>query len=189
MKSLKMLQMLAVGFVFILSGCTVRSYSVVKDRVDQSLSSGNRGYLSGSRPAGEEMARPTTRSTKVVEIELRSPLKFDKAKQAKAAAPAPVVEGQDYTGNQGYVTESSIPESIETESVPSQEFEKYTVQKNDTLQKISQKFYGTNKRYMKIFQANKDVLKAPDKIRPGQVLNIPVSSKGELKEEPMENLK
>ncbi|MDD5574911.1 MAG: LysM peptidoglycan-binding domain-containing protein, partial [Candidatus Omnitrophica bacterium] len=49
----------------------------------------------------------------------------------------------------------------------------YTVMPNDTLQKISQKFYGTSKRWKVIYDANKDVLKSPDKIYAGQVINIP----------------
>jgi nucleoid-associated protein YgaU len=71
--------------------------------------------------------------------------------------------------------------------------EKYTVAKNDTLQKISKKFYGTTKRWMKIYDANKDVLRAPDKLYPGQVLNIPagpkVAAESNKMLEPQENLK
>ena len=49
----------------------------------------------------------------------------------------------------------------------------YTVQKGDTLSKISKEYYGDANKYMKIFEANKDKLKDPDKIQPGQVLTIP----------------
>ncbi len=49
----------------------------------------------------------------------------------------------------------------------------YTVQSGDTLSKISKQFYGSANQYMKIFEANKDQLSDPDKIKPGQVLNIP----------------
>ncbi|PIQ88790.1 MAG: hypothetical protein COV72_06520 [Candidatus Omnitrophica bacterium CG11_big_fil_rev_8_21_14_0_20_42_13] len=52
-------------------------------------------------------------------------------------------------------------------------FKEYTVEKNDTLQKISQKFYGTTKKWKKIYDANTDTLKSPDKVYPGQKLNIP----------------
>jgi len=47
------------------------------------------------------------------------------------------------------------------------------VQKGDTLSKISKQFYGDANKYKKIFDANKDQLKDPDKIQPGQVLRIP----------------
>ncbi|KPK39610.1 MAG: hypothetical protein AMJ78_08260 [Omnitrophica WOR_2 bacterium SM23_29] len=49
----------------------------------------------------------------------------------------------------------------------------YKVQKGDTLQKISTKFYGTTKKWRKIFLANQDKLKSPDKVYPGQMLRIP----------------
>ena len=52
----------------------------------------------------------------------------------------------------------------------------YTVQTGDTLSKISKQFYGDGNAYMKIFDANKDKLKDPDKIQPGQQLTIPPKS-------------
>ena len=49
----------------------------------------------------------------------------------------------------------------------------YTVVSGDNLSKISKAQYGDPNKYMKIFEANKDKLKDPDKIQVGQVLNIP----------------
>ena len=49
----------------------------------------------------------------------------------------------------------------------------YTVQSGDTLWKISQEVYGNGSKYMKIFEANTGLLEHPDRIFPGQVLNIP----------------
>ena len=43
----------------------------------------------------------------------------------------------------------------------------------DTLSKISKQFYGDANKYMKIFEANRDKLKDPDKIQVGQELVIP----------------
>ena len=50
---------------------------------------------------------------------------------------------------------------------------KYTVKAGDTLSKIAKEHLGDANDYMKIFNANKDVLSDPDKIKPGQVLTIP----------------
>ena len=55
----------------------------------------------------------------------------------------------------------------------------YTVQKGDTLSEISKQFYGNGNLYMKIFEANRDQLKDPDKIQIGQVLKIPAHEKKE----------
>jgi len=52
----------------------------------------------------------------------------------------------------------------------------YTVQAGDTLSKIAKEHLGNANAYMKIFEANKDQLSDPDKIKPGQVLKIPTSS-------------
>ena len=49
----------------------------------------------------------------------------------------------------------------------------YTVQAGDTLSKISKQFYGDAARYLKIFDANRDLLKDPNLITPGQQLKIP----------------
>ena len=49
----------------------------------------------------------------------------------------------------------------------------YEVKSGDTLSKIAKHFYGNASEYMKIFDANKDQLSDPDKIKPGQKLKIP----------------
>jgi len=49
----------------------------------------------------------------------------------------------------------------------------YTVQKGDTLSKISKQYYGDPNKYNRIFEANRDQLEDPDRIFPGQVLKIP----------------
>lgn len=49
----------------------------------------------------------------------------------------------------------------------------HTVIKGDTLGKIAKKYYGNAMKYPLIFEANKPMLKDPDKIYPGQVLRIP----------------
>ena len=49
----------------------------------------------------------------------------------------------------------------------------YTVQPGDTLSGIAKKHLGDGNAYMKIFDANRDQLSDPDKIKPGQVLKMP----------------
>ena len=52
----------------------------------------------------------------------------------------------------------------------------YTVKAGDTLSKIAKDHLGNANAYMKIFEANKDQLTDPDKIKPGQVLKIPTAA-------------
>jgi LysM repeat protein len=187
MKSKSLFYLFVLSFILILSGCVVRTYSVTKDRIDQDLSAGNRGYLQGqaSKPL-EEKERKSTRTIQAVEVELHSPIKFETMPKTKSAEK-PVeqaTEDKELWGNQGFITQSSAPEAQEAPAA-AVNMEKYTVAKGDTLQKISKKFYGKTNKWTRIYEANKDKLKSPNKIYPGQVIGIPVDS---LKE-PQENLK
>jgi nucleoid-associated protein YgaU len=164
----RIFSLLAFVSVLVLSGCVVRTYPLTRDRVDQDLS-GNRGYLQGQAPAGEERPRKETRRTQIIEIELSSPIKFDTKKKAKPVSVPVVSEPVESDGNRGYITQNQIPE---VEPI-APKYETYTVKKGDTLQKISKKYYGTTKKWAKIYEANRDTMTGPDKIYPGKVLNIP----------------
>ncbi|MGE0231141.1 MAG: peptidoglycan-binding protein LysM [Flavobacteriaceae bacterium] len=67
-----------------------------------------------------------------------------------------------------------VEEDIKVEAKePDSKF--YTVVKGDTLWKIAETHYGKGKgaKHTVIFEANKPMLKHPDKIYPGQKLRIP----------------
>lgn len=49
----------------------------------------------------------------------------------------------------------------------------YTVKSGDTLSKIAKEHYGDASKYQSIFEANRPMLKDPDRIYPGQSLRIP----------------
>ena len=49
----------------------------------------------------------------------------------------------------------------------------YVVQKGDSLQEISQKFYGTTTKWKKIADANKSAIKDPNKLVVGTKIQIP----------------
>jgi len=71
------------------------------------------------------------------------------------------------------------PASVAAEEVVREAMEEkaaeriYEVQPGDTLGKISQEFYGKAGKYMKIFEANRDILDDPNMIKVGQKLKIP----------------
>lgn len=157
-------------FIFLISGCTARTYTQVKERVDQDIA-GNSGYLQGTPPSIDRSAIRKTRKTYVLEIQTK-----DKKKpEAEAVQPAlkkavQVSEGtvQSQTRLPGTVVEPRVvPEVTMPAAV------EYTVQKNDTLQKISKKFYDTYRRWNKIYEANKDKIKDPNHVKAGTVLTIP----------------
>ncbi|MFA5090377.1 MAG: LysM peptidoglycan-binding domain-containing protein [Candidatus Omnitrophota bacterium] len=176
--------LLGLAAVGLLSGCTVRTYVATKDRLDQDLNTGNRGYLMGKGQEGPTKEHKPTREVRIVEMELRSPVKFEKMPKQEAGAREETITQEEpvLAGNRGYLT-SSTEELNAPVAVPA--VEKYTVKRGDTLQKISKKFYGTAKKWMKIYDANKEALKGPNKIYPGQVIDVPL----EPLKEPSENLK
>jgi nucleoid-associated protein YgaU len=51
--------------------------------------------------------------------------------------------------------------------------QKYTVQPGDTIESISEHFYGNANDYMLIYYANQDKIHRPDEIYPGQEFLIP----------------
>ncbi len=50
----------------------------------------------------------------------------------------------------------------------------YEIVKGDSLWKIAEKFYGNGSKYTRIFEANREVIKDPDLIFPGQKIRIPM---------------
>ena len=55
----------------------------------------------------------------------------------------------------------------------SEQVEFYTIQKGDSLSKIAKQYYGNAMDYPKLFEANREVIKDPDLIYPGQIIRIP----------------
>lgn len=49
----------------------------------------------------------------------------------------------------------------------------YTIKSGDSLSKIAKHFYGSAGEWQKIYQANKDRIKDPNLIHPGQKIIIP----------------
>ncbi|MEK6246466.1 MAG: LysM peptidoglycan-binding domain-containing protein [Pseudomonadota bacterium] len=49
----------------------------------------------------------------------------------------------------------------------------YEVVSGDSLSKIAKREYGNATEWKRIYEANRDILKDPDKIYPGQKLKIP----------------
>lgn len=74
---------------------------------------------------------------------------------------------------------SGVSSSVDTtaqvvsQSSPAPVAQTHTVAKGDTLSAIAKQYLGKATDWPKIFEANRDVLKDPDRIQVGQVLKIP----------------
>lgn len=79
----------------------------------------------------------------------------------------------DITVNPSLAAQAAQQSAQQTGAAAAGGMQTYTVQPGDSLSKISQQFYGSANEYMKIFEANRDQLKDPNRIQPGQTLKIP----------------
>ena len=57
---------------------------------------------------------------------------------------------------------------------PKEKAEIYEIVSGDTLGAIAKRYYGNASKYVKIFEANKDIISDPNKIYPGQKIRIPL---------------
>ncbi len=156
-----------------LAGCAgVKTYTYEEKRVDQDLSRGNRGVIMGEASV-EEAERKSTRTMVGVDITLPDSKEY-KARRTRVE--------EEVTEREPVITftippvEPIIPveprEKEEVKRVITEDLQ-YTVQKGDTLQRISEKFYGTARKWPEIYKANKGVITSPSRIYPGRVITIP----------------
>jgi len=64
-----------------------------------------------------------------------------------------------------------VSQYVQAEKIKTQRF--HIVRKDQTLSSISREYYGTANKWKKIFDANRDVMKDPNKINTGMKLIIP----------------
>ena len=64
-------------------------------------------------------------------------------------------------------------QSGSSSTAPADTPQSYTVKSGDSLSKIAKHLYGDANKWHAIFDANRDKIKNPDLIQPGQVLTLP----------------
>ena len=80
-------------------------------------------------------------------------------------------------GNIQGVTRVVADDLVAPEPAPEEPEEKaeiYEIVSGDTLGAIAKRYYGNPSKYMKIFEANRDIIDDPNKIYPGQKIRIPL---------------
>lgn len=162
---------LGLAGLALVAGCQApsRMATRVKEvpRVDLSLAGGNRGYLVGTPPAGEGSGK-TTRQMVETDVEIPTLYKPKPgSKQGVGEIAPPEIE----------------QEESEIEAAPTH-YDTYVVQKGESLWSIAAKpeIYGKATRWRRIFDANRDLLKSPDRLKAGMTLKIP--RQAERDEEP-----
>lgn len=69
---------------------------------------------------------------------------------------------------------AALPDAAATSGTTVQE-QTYVVVSGDSLSKIAKQFYGDAGKWPRIHEANRDQIKNPDLIHPGQRLKIPTA--------------
>jgi nucleoid-associated protein YgaU len=190
-----------IALVVFAAGCGLetRTYVITKDRVGLDQGNGNGGCVMGKcppPPAPAETTRkvyvleitkpvPESQVRKIEETAVNAIVDTSASPDAAAVESAPAASGnpQSAVSSQAVVpvvgelpgtattAEPSTPPAVQ--NAGSVQAGTYTVQKDDTLQKISKKVFGTYSKWYKIYQANKDKIKNPNFVKPGTVLTIP----------------
>jgi len=184
------------------AGCGIeaRTYVMTKDRVGLEQGSGNGGCVIGKCPP----ATPAETTRKIYVLELTKPVPESEVQKIESTAVNAITDSVDTTATSGTVsventpapadnpapaatapavpvvgelpgtTPAPEPAAATTPEVSNAPGGTYTVLKDDTLQKISKKLFGTYSKWYKIYEANKDKIKNPNYVKPGTVLTIPV---------------
>jgi len=115
-------------------------------------------------PAAEEVAAPEVAAVETPAAEAESMVA---AAEPTAAEPEPTDAAPEPT--------EAAPDPAETAPVPpaAPPVVTVTVQPGFTLWGIAQERYGNGVLYVQVFEANRDKIRNPDLIYPGQVLSVP----------------
>lgn len=192
--------LVVLGALF-LYGCAstekveVRRFVEVRERVDQDMEAGNAGYISGAPQPDDRSEIRKTRKIYVVEVskdDAQDPLAdiepaLDEGYEDGYQGAPPVRDESSYEAdNLINVSRGLAPKYKDAYEVEGRDGAQgqmqdtsgsvvnYTIEKDDTLQKISKKFYNTYSKWNKIYEYNKGVIDNPDRIKPGIVIKIPM---------------
>jgi nucleoid-associated protein YgaU len=164
----------------------VRGYVQDKARVDQEIS-GRIGNWENA-PMAENPERRMTRKVYYLEVTKEAdPEDVEKEFETTESTTTKAITSEAYVEstkpaseqNRGIIIpkidydEPSQPNIGSSGTSGASGFQQYKVEKDDTLQKISKKFYNSYSKWPRIYEANKDVIKDPNAIRPGITIKIP----------------
>lgn len=81
------------------------------------------------------------------------------------------IAASPFSAGSGSTATQQVEEAPTTQDTPAART--HTVKQGDTLWAIAKSYYGNGASYPQIFEANRNILSDPNKIRTGQVLTIP----------------
>lgn len=96
-----------------------------------------------------------------------------KAQEPKEGGAMEQTRAKERDAASGLSSNDTKKEYIPKDRPPAPSHEYYEVQKGDSLSKIAKDRYGDAGKWKLIYQANKQSIKNPDMIYPGQVIELP----------------
>ncbi len=156
-----------------------RFYADDRERVDQEME-GNFGYIGGTSVPEDRSQYKKTRRVYVFEVtkNVDEAVKVENIQvepyHLSPSQPLPPAADVD-AGEPDWARPVAIPALDSAEPKGAPYMEEYVIQEGDTLQKISKKFYDSYSKWLKIYEANTDVLKDPNRIKPGLTIQIPMN--------------
>ncbi len=157
---------LSLVSVVILAGCRTATRVVDVPRVDLEVTpSGNRGYLVGQAPP----AAPGKRTRQIVQTDIELP----------GLSNAPQTSGPLRIGGTSPKTEGRA--GALGKATARGPYDTYVVQKGESLWTIAAKpeVYGKASAWKRLFDANRDILNSPDRVRAGMTLKVPRGASGD----------
>ncbi len=177
----------------------VKAYLQDKPRVDQEIT-GNAGYLAGKPKKKVHINKRSTRKVFVVEVTEKDSIppyvidmdvarkkshssvvgskeKVKYKREKKQTKVIPVYPSKIQIPSFDDIEETKTTEKVKGGSLCAKSRGKvvnYKVEKDDTLQKISKKFYGSYSKWPRIYKVNKSQIKDPNFLKPGIILKIPM---------------
>ncbi len=167
-----------------------RTYVEDKERVDQEID-GNAGFLEGTPKSEDRSNLKKTRKVYVLEVIKTPPEDVEHSGVSSQKNRTETSHSSEFNQPSKVLNHKSISTSSHSSSAKEQPLNnptpavpatvsseitlptQYEVQDNDTLQTISKKFYNSYSKWPKIYEANKDKISDPNRIRKGLMLTIP----------------
>ncbi len=159
-----------IAIVCLVSGCGGKIYFADRPRVDQEIVGMSQQEDTRSKTR-KVLVVQFTQETKTTSQETQQTLTTKERKEQGDV----VVEKQETVIETTSKEPLHLPMGIKPSSVntPVEEFQIYVVEKDDTLQKIAKKFYGSYQQWFKIYEYNRDVIADPHMLKQGKKIKIP----------------
>lgn len=167
-------------------GLKAQTYVMTRERTDITPE-GNAGFLSGSGTVKEPERK--TRKIYVFEVTKAIPesevkkIEQEVATQTTQHVETPQVSEPPQQASRQLEEQRRIvipplddeetAAAADAEAPIAIEAQEYVIQKDDTLQKIAKKHYGSYGKWIKIYEANKETIKNPNLLKAGTKITLP----------------